>query len=572
MYTKTFMAHQQKPMPRLFLRSDWTPPIHLINRSLTYRINNFTKRVQLNYIKRKTGSNLLPFQRKILAELRTSKKFLVIQADKNLGPAIIERDVYIRRALHEHLQDRNTYQQLSKLEAYAAIQRIHNLLESFMARKSKQLDSADVKYLSRTFVVEDPFPKFYLTAKVHKNPWKTRPIVSVQGSLLHGLGRWVDKVLQPFARATTAFTNSSLTLKDEILALGPLPKTALLITTDAVSMYTNIETKHALTVIKTFVHNHPQHASTSERYAVVEALELLMTNNVVQFGDTYWKQINGTAMGVSPSCVYATLYFAAFEDNLVKEYPEIIFYRRYIDDVFIIWVPRHNPEMDLIQYNNFRQALNSFGKLRWEFSTRSNTANFLDLTITLNSDGKISTKIFEKPENLYLYLPATSSHPFSNLKGLVHGMVYRTLRLTSNKKDQHRELNNLFLRLKARGYAASMITDIITKSYNKINSLQSQNLPNAQADVKDMNTTCFFHLPYHPKDPKSNLLQTLFREEMIAPKGAIIDLPRLRNHKGHLIGINRMIVAYHRTPNIGNLLSPRIMKAKDSPPVSSYTT
>jgi hypothetical protein len=56
-----------------------------------------------------------------------------------------------------------------------------------------------------------------------------------------------------------------------------------------------------------------------------------MRNNIFQFGDTYWLQLKGAAMGVSPSCMYATLYFAAHEEALLIKYPELRIYKRYID-------------------------------------------------------------------------------------------------------------------------------------------------------------------------------------------------------------------------------------------------
>jgi hypothetical protein len=86
------------------------------------------------------------------------------------------------------------------------------------------------------------------------------------------------------------------------------------------SLYTNIDTAQALQVICQHVRNHTKHESTEEIYAVLEALEMSMTNNVIQFGDTYWLQDGGTAMGVSPSCVYATQYFAKFEEDLCQRY------------------------------------------------------------------------------------------------------------------------------------------------------------------------------------------------------------------------------------------------------------
>ena len=292
-----------------------------------------------------------------------------------------------------------------------------------------------------------------------------------------------------------------------------------------------------------------------------------MRNNIFQFGDTYWLQLNGTAMGVSPSCVYATLYFAVHESNIIKKFPELALYKRFIDDILGIWIPQSTN--DTARWKLFQKEINNFGKLTWEFSERTTEINFLDLTIKLHSNnGKITTRIFEKNENLYLYLPATSCHPFNNLKGLIFGMVYRTIRLTSNQHDQAIELQNLVRRLTARGYQQSFLINIINQTYHKIKNKTV--LDSTPDEELNFNEVCFFHSYYHPNNPTSSQLQHLFQEYMMRPKGMYKLLPDLLNHRKAKLCVNRMIIANHRPPNLGNLLSPRVMKREDGPRVSSY--
>ncbi len=58
-----------------------------------------------------------------------------------------------------------------------------------------------------------------------------------------------------------------------------------------------------------------------------------------------------------------------------------------------------------------------------EFEEPSHEVTYLDLTITLKR-GRISTKTYQKPMNLYLYIPPHSAHP----PGMIKDAVYSLLR------------------------------------------------------------------------------------------------------------------------------------------------
>ena len=58
--------------------------------------------------------------------------------------------------------------------------------------------------------------------------------------------------------------------------------------------------------------------------------------------------------------------------------------------------------------------------LEWECYQCPNTCSFMDLSISI-VDGWIKTTLFEKPQNLYLYTPLSSSYPKDMLNGLIMG-------------------------------------------------------------------------------------------------------------------------------------------------------
>jgi hypothetical protein len=220
------------------------------------------------------------------------------------------------------------------------------------------------------------------------------------------------------------------------------------------------------------------------------------------------------------------------------------------------------------RWASFQQKLNTFGRLRLEFSQCTKIINYLDMTITITSQGSIITKLYEKPENMHLYLPATSSHPPSVVKGLIFGKVYRTIRLTTLYLDQQLELQQLVRRLVVRGYNQSYLVTTINTAFRRIKHEQ-EHPPNRQNNF-DSSEACFLHAYYHPNDPKSHQIQQIFQQEMIKPPRMYKSLENLLNHRKARLRVNRMIIAYHRAQNLGNILSCRIIKNEDGPNVSTY--
>ena len=65
-------------------------------------------------------------------------------------------------------------------------------------------------------------------------------------------------------------------------------------------MYTHICTGPVLQHISDLLRS--KEGRTFQHYdaqALIEALEIVFQNNIFQFGDTYWKQISGTGMGIA---------------------------------------------------------------------------------------------------------------------------------------------------------------------------------------------------------------------------------------------------------------------------------
>jgi hypothetical protein len=163
---------------------------------------------------------------------------------------------------------------LSEAEATAAVDATFSKIDNFLGNCGKSFTKEDLIFLQCSLKVSDPFAYFYILAKVHKSPWKTCPV-----SITHRLGRWLDQQLQPICQKLPAYLKSSVELKQKLNALTYDPSNTRFFTADTVSMYTNIDTDHALSMISAFLQTSPLCADVPNAELIIHALELIMRRN-----------------------------------------------------------------------------------------------------------------------------------------------------------------------------------------------------------------------------------------------------------------------------------------------------
>lgn len=555
--------------PRFWIPSDWTPPDTYFSPILARRLTQFSIRLTQLFRPRRSLSNLSLPHRHALAYLRAQTDYVVVHCDKNLGPALIERDSYIHYAVTDHLSDTTTYERLNVDEV--TFRHIDNIsaFQAWLQMYRDFLVEDEVKYLRDSVAkVRDPFPYFYLLMKIHKKPLKTRPIVSYSGSFFYSLGVWVDHYLQQVAVTLRSYLKSSFELRAQLHSLALPPGiTYRLFTADATSMYTNIDTNAAIKAIHKYIESNPLLFPSIPIHALIDAIQMIMTRNIFQFGDTFWQQLTGTAMGAPPAPTYATVSFGTFEEGLVDEFVDsLIYYRRYIDDVFGIWICHSDPSHDEILWNRFKYRLNDWHGLQWVVSPRSTAVDFLDLSLTL-SDNSISCTLFEKTQNLHLYLPARSAHPPGMLYGVITGTIYRAQSLCSDPKDANYKIRDFWQHLLARGYPPALLKPLFAKALDSVVPYLDRKLLPPTTDP-DKSRLWLFKVRYHPQDPPSTAIRKAWEDTIANPP-----LSKPLEHFDFAykaLGHRRFLVCYTRPPNLGNLLSYRKLKPNTGPPVSSF--
>ena len=120
-----------------------------------------------------------------------------------------------------------------------------------------------------------------------------------------------------------------------------------------------------------------------------------------------------------------------------------------------------------------------------------------------------------------------------------------------------------------RGYSQKSLLRLFRNGLTTYAATPTKTSP-TKTSPTDSGRRIFLHLPYHPRDPQRKCLQAIFRRTILQPK----DEPHftnLQNLHGGWVEVERMIVAYHRQPNLRTLLFPRHAEGRcpDATPASA---
>ena len=545
--------------PKLYVKNeDWSPDE--VSDEIDAAITKFGKSLQtaIDANKIHFRPNLLPRELKQLNSLRRDKDHVVLQTDKNLGTALWLRIPYIEQTLKEHLLDCTKYTRLAPDKAKAMESRTKEYIRELYDDYFEGFLAFEKTYVNRSFEKTDyKTPVYYGNPKVHKETLKTRPVVSCVHTVPQILSKHLDYWLNKVVKLCPSYIKDSWQLLDDLKGYvkqqGRLPPGARIFTADAVSMYTNIDTDHALDTIDKWLTLHKQELPKDfpPKNFILRGLEIVMQNNVFEFGDTYWHQKNGTAMGTSVACTYATIYYSYHEETAILN-PQaghnILFYRRLIDDAFIIQQAAPG------RYARLNNALNSFGnqgkRLAWDPTPlATKDVVFLDLKISIQEDGQIRTKTHIKDMNLHLYIPAHSAHPPGLLKSLVHGQLYRFWRQNSDINDFEKVTRDFYRHLTDRGYDHETLKQSFTKAAERLDLKQRQPTAGTEGNDDKKGKQIFFHLQYHPDQISRRMIRECYDTHCAAV------FKDAKHEEGlYPLNIRKFTIAYSRAPNIRDKL------------------
>ena len=153
---------------------------------------------------------------------------------------------------------------------------------------------------------------------------------------MYYFSKFVDHHLQSLTTYLSAYLKDMNHLIALFTKLSHLPDNTRIFTFDVVAMYTNITTEEGVKQVRIFLDSLEKVKFlplTFPKQEILEILKIIMDNNVIQFGNTYWLQQRGAVMGILPACIYTRIFFDDPEKKLLTKYSKkLALLKRFIND------------------------------------------------------------------------------------------------------------------------------------------------------------------------------------------------------------------------------------------------
>lgn len=436
-------------------------------------------------------ANMTREELKTIKQLQQDDRIVIKQADKGSCIVVENKEDYISDGL-AHLADTDIYEEIP--EDYTT-----DIAKALNTTVRKALDKGHInKDMSNFLMAHEPTEvrtqQMYFLKKLHKDPVQVRPIVSGVSGPTEKASSFLDHYVQPLVPLTASYTKDSTAIL-RLLEDTHFPQDVILATVDVKALYLNIPHQEGTDcLINHLFKDNPNAESLPFPEEFVRSLlNGILKHNVFEFNSRMFRQTRGTAMGTKVAPAYANLFLDSIETEFLAKQPvKPLVWRRFIDDIFIVWP---STEESLIA---FLERLNdSHTTIKYTWTISKEKVTFLDLDISKSSrfklTGKLDTAIHFKPTNKFQYLAFTSSHPRSVHKGLIKGEMTRILRATSNQTLFQEAKTKIARALIQRGYPRKLVKDIgnTIKFEDRNAVLQHRNKD--QLDTEPPAFVCTYH-------------------------------------------------------------------------------
>ena len=428
----------------------------------------------------------------LLKQFSKMKDIIVVKPDKGRGVVILDRIPYLNK-MCELISDPYKFRPLTDVSIEEFTRKAEDKINRFLAKLKSLKIISEEKY--RDLYASGTGPGIlYGLPKIHKPDFATnfkfRPIFAAYNTPSFNIAKYLVPILSPLTKNEYTVENSTQFV-DEITKIPSADK-YYMASFDVVSLFTNIPLEETIEICVNKLFSESTTFMNFTRKLFTELLSLAVKSTFFVFDNRYYEQIEGLGMGLPLGPSFANIFMCFHEKEWLNDCPEEfkpVFYRRYVDDTFMLFKDKSHVS-PFFDYLNSKHPNIKYGPKPDEEC--EGVLNFLDINVKRNGND-FETSVYRKPTFTGLGSSFFSYCPLQFKLTAISTLVTRAYRICSNYKDIHLEFSFLRNFFKANGYPAHLVDRCIKKFLERRHlGEQSSEITSSNSEKKD----CYLSLPY----------------------------------------------------------------------------
>ena len=386
-----------------------------------------------------------------LNKLRNNNNIVILSGDKDSSVIIVNKTDYVNKIndmISEGIND-NKY----VISNDTTLKDLHNF-QAFLYRNFK--DHKNYKQLRPS---SNQPAKLFATAKTHKfdsfndiniNDLKLRPIMDQIGTHTYNASKIIAKYLTPLSKNDYVIDNT-LTFPSLIRECHKGDDDEV-VSYDVKSLFTSIPLNETIEYIIHEIYNNKMIEPFCKKKLIFKNLLIWLTKDCLfSANSSLYKQIDGCPMGGPISVVMSGIFMSKLEKDVLKP-PLPIFYKRYVDDIYV--------RRKLSVEDKLFEDLNNYHN-NITFTIEKNPKKFLDTQIIFENNNIITEVVCN---NFKLPAHWSSKIPKRYKRNTINGELHRAKQIASNFQN---EINKIRTKYKNAGYPLKFINSVISSFNNE---------------------------------------------------------------------------------------------------------
>lgn len=259
---------------------------------------------------------------------------------------------------------------------------------------------------------------------------------------------------------------------------------------DVTSLYPSVPVMFSLDLLMRWLIVNGVNRGLAQAY--VEMAKTCMDQNIFQFRGVWYIQTKGTSIGNSLSSFIAEIFMCHFEMKMRVDQMFPRFYRRYIDDIFVVQKPRF---FEIVR-KLFEKFMDTIERGAVKFTVERQVDNKLPFLNTMCEivDGRIEIDIYRKPSSTMRSITSDSFHDYRHKMATYHAMAHFMVSIPLTEERAKKETEKMVEIGRVNGYRETTILSIIEKHKRKKQQDSISTLTSTETEEKKRVSVRYFPL------------------------------------------------------------------------------